>query len=91
MITINKNASFEIDKEKSLLQLALYNNIEINHSCGGYGTCGTCRVFIDNHHQLPDRNPIEQEMASDRGFEDNERLSCQTLCTQALQIRTPGS
>lgn len=71
----------------SVLDLALKLKIEISHSCGGHGTCGTCRVFIDSI-PLAARNEIEAEMAADRQFADNERLSCQVEACAGLKIRT---
>ncbi len=68
----------EMGLEESLLELALKNDIGIAHSCGGMGTCGTCRVKIESPlEHLNARNKIEQEMATDRGFGPHERLACQ--------------
>lgn len=65
-------------KDESVLDAALRAGVEINHTCGGYGTCGTCVVFVrEGLEKLPERNEIEAEMASDRGFKDDERLCCQ--------------
>lgn len=70
------NVQFE--NEESLLEVALNNKIDIAHSCGGMGTCGTCRVRIESSIvDLPERNEIEQEMANDRRFEPELRLACQ--------------
>ena len=42
------------------------------------GTCGTCRVEIQSSlSELAERNSIEQEMATDRGYLPQERLACQ--------------
>jgi 2Fe-2S ferredoxin len=68
----------EFDSEESLLEIALKNDIGIAHSCGGMGTCGTCRVEIQSDlSELTGRNSIEEEMAMDRGFLPYERLACQ--------------
>ncbi len=90
MIKFNNKDEFKLSPEKSLLQLAIDNDIPLNHSCGGFGTCGTCRVLVDNHVDLPARNPIEQEMAKDRGFQDNERLACQTKCDRPITTTIPN-
>ena len=89
MIFFNDEKPLPLNKEKSLLDIAIENKISLNHSCGGFGTCGTCRVFIANYSQLPERNPIEQEMATDRGFHENERLACQTMADRAIHLKTP--
>ena len=90
MIKFNNEIEIKLSPDKSLLQVALDNDIPLNHSCGGYGTCGTCRVIVDNHVDLPDRNPIEQEMATDRGFKDKERLACQTMCNLPIHAHIPN-
>ncbi len=77
--------------EKSLLELALKNKIHINHECGGMGTCGTCRVVIsDEKSLLQKRNFIEREMAADRNFKSDERLSCQIRPVDGLVVTLPS-
>ncbi len=76
-------ANIEIEGEESLLELAIKHKVEIANSCGGMGTCGTCRVEIESSIvDLPVRNEIEQELASDRNFKPELRLACQ-LAPQA--------
>ena len=73
---------------QSILQALLDSKIEIDHSCGGNGTCGTCRIFIQQGlEKLKPRNEIESEMAQERGFQSHERLSCQTLAVADTEIR----
>lgn len=65
---------------KSILELAVENSVEIHHSCGFNGSCGTCRVRLRAAKGcIPVRTEVEAEMAADRGFQDDERLSCQVL------------
>lgn len=74
----------------SVLELALENAIELSHSCGGMGTCGTCRVIlVDPPEDIEERNELELEMAQDRNFEKNERLACQLMARNGLKIRIP--
>jgi len=87
MIVFNDELKFKLYPGKSQLELAIDKKIDLNHSCGGYGTCGTCRVIVDNHVDLPARNEIELEMANDRGFSPNERLACQTICDRPLNVK----
>ena len=71
----------------SLLAGLLKNKIEINHSCGGNGTCGTCLVKVTSDlKDEPARNEFELEMAKDRGFSPEERLACQVVPTSNLSI-----
>ena len=83
-----KKISFE--DGQSILDLALANRMDLSHSCGGMGSCGTCRVFVESPlEDLQPRNEIEQEMADSRGFSDHERLACQTAACPGLIIRIP--
>ncbi len=76
--------------EISILELAKKNRIAMRHSCDGMGSCGTCRVVINKGlNLLPPRNEIEQEMSDDRGFQPQERLSCQTLAYDGLVVVVP--
>ena len=78
-------------KDRSVLEVALRENLALDHTCGGNGTCGTCRVFIKKGLQnLPPRNEIEAEMADDRGFRNDERLACQIPPIEGLVIERPS-
>lgn len=71
----------------NLLELLLANKIGIGNSCGGNGTCTTCRVFVTkNLSMLNDRTEIEQERAEERDFLPEERLACQTEVYDDLSI-----
>jgi ferredoxin len=72
---------------ETVLEACLRAGIELSHSCGGMGTCGTCCVHVQgiNLTQFP-RNEIEQEMAKDRSFSDSERLACQIHPRAELKI-----
>lgn len=78
--------------EESVLTVALKNGIEIAHSCGGMGSCTTCRIVVERSlAPLPSRNELEQEIADSRGFSPAERLSCQLAPLDGLVVRVPGS
>lgn len=71
----------------TILELALKAKIEISNSCGGNGTCGTCLVKVKQGlENLPARNEIESEMAIDRCWSHEERLSCQTEVLASLIV-----
>lgn len=82
------NIFVKASQSETLLENLVKNKVEINHSCEGMGSCGTCRVFIEKSLELlSPRNEIEQEFALERGFADNERLSCQIYPVEQLIIR----
>lgn len=79
-------------KDQSVLDVALRVKVPLNHTCGGNGTCGTCRVFIVRGlEKLGPRNEIEAEMAEDRAFMESERLACQIDPVDGLVVEVPLS
>ena len=75
-------------KMSSVLEVAVAEGLEIDHTCGGHGTCGTCRVWVEVRlEKLGERNEIEKEMAEDRGFAPGERLACQIPALPGLVIK----
>lgn len=74
------------DPTCSILDVALHHGLSLDHSCGGNGSCGTCRIIVDNVNCLPPRNEIEREMAEDRQFDENERLACQTTAINGVRF-----
>ncbi len=87
-----ENKIVRASHESTVLKALLDAKIPIPTSCQGMGTCGTCRIFVDQGlEKLPPRNEIEQEFAAERGFADNERLSCQIQVQEGLILRKPQS
>lgn len=77
---------------ENLLDTLNANKVSISQSCGGNGTCTTCRVFVLNGiENCASRTELETERAQERGFELQERLSCQTelLGDVRLEILNP--
>lgn len=88
-ITID-SVVFESKTQESVLEVLLEKEFDINHSCGGMGSCGTCRIIVSHPlEDLPERNEIEKEMAEDRGFSHRERLACQLEPIDGLIANTP--
>lgn len=92
-IIVNGNHfEFSTKKEESLLNLALRLKIPLSHSCGGMGTCGTCRVLIvKGEEDLTPPNELENELRQERHFLPSERLACQILVEPHfnLEIQIP--
>lgn len=77
--------------ELTLLELALRNRVPIGHSCGGMGSCATCRVIVvGSNVALPERGEVEQEMADMRQFRPEERLACQLPPIPGLVVEVPS-
>ena len=90
-IFIENTGQIVFASQKSILLGALLENrVQISHSCGGNGTCGTCRVFVTNPlAELPDRSELEEDFAKDRGYLKNERLACQLELSSDIKIKIP--
>ncbi len=77
-------------KDHTVLDVALREKVSLNHTCGGSGTCGTCRiVVVFGADLLAPRNEIEQELAESRGFGSQERLACQIEPVAGLVVEVP--
>lgn len=81
------NISVQFNAGENLLDTLNANKVSISQSCGGNGTCTTCRVFIlKGLEHCSARTELEGERADERGFAVNERLSCQTELLGNLQL-----
>jgi ferredoxin len=75
-----------------MLDLLNATNVSINQSCGGFGTCTTCRFIVRNGlASFTPRTETERERAEERGFAENERLACQTEILDNAEIEIPES
>lgn len=90
LIILENNIELQFEKPIRLLDLLNANKISINQSCGGFGICTTCRVFVLNGlSSFSARSDLEQERAEERGFESHERLCCQTIIFDDAEIEIP--
>jgi ferredoxin, 2Fe-2S len=80
----------QASQTQTILEALQEAEIPMDSSCGGMGTCGTCRLFIEEGlEKLSPRNDPETEIAVDRNFANNERLSCQNFVKDGLVLRKP--
>lgn len=78
------------DGSPSILEVAIANQIPLNHSCGGMGSCTTCLVRVQTGlEKLAPRNELEAEHEQMRDLRAHERLSCQTLAEDGLVVSIP--
>ena len=83
-----KSISFKANE--NLLDILNANKVSINQSCGGNGSCTTCRIITHSEGQFfSERNELEIELASERSFLSNERLACQTRLLESVTIEIP--
>ncbi len=77
-------------QSQTILDALLQAQIDISHGCGGMGTCGTCRIYVEKGiESFAPRSEAEAEIAQQRQFTAKERLSCQNLAVDRIQIRIP--
>jgi 2Fe-2S ferredoxin len=65
----------------SILEIALKNDIELHHNCGGVCACSTCHVYIEKGEEfLPEISDKEEDFI-DRAVNPrlNSRLGCQCV------------
>jgi 2Fe-2S ferredoxin len=82
----------ETSEGETLLDVALDNDIELDHNCGGNCACSTCHVIVESG--LERLNPIsgdEDEMLEEAdGLTKKSRLSCQCVVNGDLTVRIPA-
>jgi len=87
LINEDEEKSIATPAGKTLLSSLLENDILIPCACGGKGTCGTCKVTVDEGGG--DILPTELSLVTRRERLDGVRLSCQLKVKQDLKIRIP--
>ena len=71
----------EVEPGQSLLELALRNDIDLHHNCGGVCACTTCHLYIEKGMDYIDEISDREEDFIDRAVNPrlNSRLGCQSL------------
>lgn len=66
---------------QTLLEIALINDIELHHNCGGVCACTTCHLYIEKGMEFIDEISDKEENFIDRAANPrlNSRLGCQSL------------
>jgi len=69
----------EIFEGETVLEVALDNNIALNHNCGGVCGCSTCHVYVNSgEDMLPEMSEREEDYVDRaRNPKYNSRLACQ--------------
>jgi len=65
----------------SILEVALKNNIQLHHNCGGVCACSTCHIYIEQGDGLLEDLTDREEDFIDRARNPrlNSRLGCQCI------------
>ena len=75
-VTIN-----DVDPDQSILEVALTNNIELHHNCGGVCACSTCHLYVEKGEDFLEELSDKEEDFIDRAINPrlNSRLGCQCV------------
>jgi 2Fe-2S ferredoxin len=83
-----------VEPGQTLLEVALKNDIELHHNCGGVCSCTTCHLFIEKGMEfIDDMSKREKDFVKTiMGHKTNSRLGCQSLLLEGkggLDITVP--
>ena len=70
-----------IEPDQSILEVALKNDIELHHNCGGVCACSTCHIYVDAGEDYLEELSDKEEDFIDRAVNPrlNSRLGCQCV------------
>jgi 2Fe-2S ferredoxin len=70
-----------VEPGQSILEVALLNNIELHHNCGGVCACSTCHLYVEQGENFVEELSDKEEDFIDRAINPrlNSRLGCQCL------------
>lgn len=70
-----------VEEGNSILEVALSNNIDLHHNCGGVCACSTCHVYIEKGENNLEELSDKEEDFIDRAVNPklNSRLGCQCV------------
>ena len=74
------NQTFEVSEGETILDVAINNDVPLQHACGGFCACTTCHVYVKSGGQS--LSPMEEDeierIASVYEKKPESRLGCQT-------------
>lgn len=84
----------KLESGQTLLEIALKNDIELHHNCGGVCACTTCHLYIEKGMDHIDEMSNREEDFIDRAVNPrlNSRLGCQSLLLEGegqIEVMVP--
>ena len=76
-----------LEGDQSILEVALKNDIDLHHNCGGVCACSTCHLYINKGENLVEELTDREEDFIDRAI--NPRLTSRLGC-QCVLHKTAG-
>ena len=73
-----------LEPDQSVLEVALKNDIDIHHNCGGVCACSTCHIYLEKGEDFVEEISDKEEYFIDRARNPklSSRLSCQCVLLQ---------
>ncbi|MGG9972275.1 2Fe-2S iron-sulfur cluster-binding protein [Ferruginibacter sp. SUN002] len=70
-----------IEAGQSILEVALKNDIDLHHNCGGVCACSTCHLYVNAGEDFLEELSDKEEDFIDRAINPrlNSRLGCQCV------------
>ena len=70
-----------VEAGQSLLEVALKNDINLHHNCGGVCACSTCHLYVEQGDAFLEELSDREEDFIDRAISPrlNSRLGCQCV------------
>ena len=70
-----------VEDDQSILEVALKNNINLHHNCGGVCACSTCHLYVNKGDEFLEELSDKEEDFIDRAVNPriNSRLGCQCV------------
>lgn len=72
-----------VEADQSILEVALKNDIDLHHNCGGVCACSTCHIYLEKGEDMVEELSDREEDFIDRAV--NPRLSSRLACQCVLQ------
>jgi len=79
----------ETDSGQKILDIAEAFGIDIRSECGGKGSCGKCRIIIQDQSRVSEVIDLERNHLSESEISDGYRLACCTIAKGDLVVEIP--
>ncbi len=81
-----KNLSIKVISAANLMQSLLKAGLPVASSCLGDGVCGKCRVTVKGKVNMA--NDLELQTLAKNNCEPDQRLACQVIVVEPLEVKT---
>lgn len=70
-----------VEADQSILEVALKNDIDLHHNCGGVCACSTCHLYVEKGEGFIEELTDKEEDFIDRAINPKliSRLGCQCI------------